>query len=959
MNILKIAAMLSNSKKMAVPFAGSIYYSLDGNKKVSAGVYDSDGVKVATLFSMKDQNAGLNSAFWDGKDDLGKPVPLPGNYKAKILKSNISTFVKAVIGNSSLDLGGAYKHKTPPKDLFFTADKGYLAGGYSEHQSQQKQFAIAEPNRLTNEIYRKTTQSTYAVCVDSVQGIVYWAGNDPGTNDSWIFGTNVADNCRPDVPSYQFSAGVHIDEYNPGGGSYSYDKAIALISNDQSLLIKAFDVQQGSNKFLFVARGNILQTFNNTTGLILQTKTLDNPTSVRCLGDSAIWVAENGAVNLYSINSDGSLLATTKSIPCGTNAKIDVSPITNEIAIGDSTSFQVKFYNQSTMDLIRVFGIEGGINNTASVDFNKFASIDYVKFQPDGTFWVGDIQNSRAVHISNDFIYINQISAFDFVRCVQTDQTDITTLFLAKKEFRLTYSESGVDWRLVANWSKETILDGEAEFEFVVTLSNGIRYGGGGGHLNNLYKFTPAGTVLLSNDFPYRIEPDGNVYHIVDHGDEFMEITKANIIEFRSNGMPILSPFSSVVTSPATNSYTPWFYYNDTRYIGKHKDIMFFFNCWRGAGSDGSNRRDGFSTGAIRVSDNKPIWKSGRITTPDYQYDWPKNGDFNIGAGLGRNNTRGYLGRNSAYYNVNTEISAFGESNLWNRIHLETGLYVDQYGATGYSQNIQGLAGNALYNAVIEHNNKTYTFCADESVSGGALCFESINNDSLQIEEIPIKLSVKIPEKIDPTYLSASLPYGNRDFQGNEKWVIESKTASDSLIRTSYYSYEPKLTDIFVAGGKFANSSNQAIRGFVSNTVNNNWKLSLQLLFPGEPTIGDGNYCYLDILDQSQKLIARFQSYADTENGWATTIRLNGVVLASFSAVESDLLGCRKFFRDLVIMYQSEQLSCTYNNQNAVNVTKLDGVADLTKIGFIKVNQGTTGLQYHATSLKNIHFKNL
>ncbi len=952
-----LTAFTAAGKDVSENFNGLFSFVLSQNKKVSAGIYDQNGEeKLATLFNMENRLAGSQTAYWNGKDDFGNDVA-SGAYKAKIVTSNIQSSVVSVVGNSSVDLTSNYKHKTPYKGMYITNDKIYLCGGYSERQSQQKQTSLAEPNRLTNEIYHQSTQSTYMVCVDSVQGIIYWHGNDPGQRDSWVFGGYVSADCNPNAGIVPFSAGIHIDEFNPGSGGYSYDYAVAVKTADESMFGKGFDVQQGADKFLFLSRGNILQVLNNTTGELLHEIPLNNPGSLKCVDDDRIWIVQDTVVNLYAVNGDGTIgSAPIRSISGFADPKINISPLTGELVIGDNKDLQVKFYNQNTGALSRTFGVLNGNRDTVSLSYNKFASIDFVGCEPNGSIWIGEVYIGRIVHIDNNFNYINEVSAFDFIRSVQVDQNDPTALFLGDKEFKINYPASGVPtFDLVAEWSRGVSLDDETKFGSIATLSNGIRYGCGGRESNpNLYKFTPQGCVLLDGNFPYDMQGDGSIYKLVNHNNEFVEVQKATIVSFEANGKPIYSDFTKVITSPATNSYTPWFYYNDTRYINSNLNYFLFYNCWLGAGADNQNpTRIGFVAGAMRYSDNKVMWQSAQVTTPDYQDDIPENGDFSIGAAMGHSNTRSYIKGDFMHYNVNTELSAYGQSNLWNVIHIPTGLHVQQYGTTG-KKGGAALAGNALYNAVVKVAGKTYTFCADESVSGGALCIRTDNEESISVQEIDLLLERPVVPVVDLTDISATLPYHSVDFKaGNDKWFVNALTAESSIVRTSYFTYKESDIDLYVGG-----NGKQVMRGFLSNQQRIKWQLSSDILFDSEPTISDQEYSYFEVLDQGQRIIARFQCYADTNpaNYYHSYIKANNTILLDGDNTTIFQNGIRRYYKSIIFKAEDGALKVSYNSLPFQAIPLFEMDANILRPGFIRLNQSSNGNQYHAISIIKIKF---
>jgi Divergent InlB B-repeat domain/FlgD Ig-like domain len=74
---------------------------LDESGLTSAGIFDSDGNIVRTLWALETFNVGNLSGSWDGLDDFGAPVP-PGSYTWKVLRNGAQYNNIGVIGNTGL-----------------------------------------------------------------------------------------------------------------------------------------------------------------------------------------------------------------------------------------------------------------------------------------------------------------------------------------------------------------------------------------------------------------------------------------------------------------------------------------------------------------------------------------------------------------------------------------------------------------------------------------------------------------------------------------------------------------------------------------------------------------------------------------------------------------------------------------------------------------------------------------
>jgi len=64
-------------------------FSLDGSYATSAGVYNSTGTLVRTLWSGVRYTAGSHSTSWDGNNDDGTAAPSGATYTVKVLTDNM------------------------------------------------------------------------------------------------------------------------------------------------------------------------------------------------------------------------------------------------------------------------------------------------------------------------------------------------------------------------------------------------------------------------------------------------------------------------------------------------------------------------------------------------------------------------------------------------------------------------------------------------------------------------------------------------------------------------------------------------------------------------------------------------------------------------------------------------------------------------------------------------------
>jgi hypothetical protein len=101
--------------------------------KASAGVYNSSGVLVRTIWSMVPYSAGRHISSWDGHDDFGDPAT-GAPFTIKILCSNTNYMWEGVIGNTSEKQTGSTVLRSirQPTGMAVAGENLYWSLGYAE-----------------------------------------------------------------------------------------------------------------------------------------------------------------------------------------------------------------------------------------------------------------------------------------------------------------------------------------------------------------------------------------------------------------------------------------------------------------------------------------------------------------------------------------------------------------------------------------------------------------------------------------------------------------------------------------------------------------------------------------------------------------------------------------------------------------------------------------------------------
>ncbi len=500
----------------------------------SAGIYDSDGKLVRTLWSAETNHASVNDpgAFWDGRLDDGSVAP-SGDYVAKVLKHNIQYTWEGVIGNTSPDhLNNIDYHNyaSAITDMAITdAGEIYFTHAYDERWNTTHvatESNIQEAEYVQPLSFRSTYGSSAACCTD---GTYTYFVRILDSSQSWVHAVATAaydylPNNRGLKQRVAFASGTAI-----GDGQ----TAIGYSATGQFILDIAV---QKSGNFLFISRfadatptGYRIWTLNKTTGATLQTNNLSylsqgaiatSPTTGR------LWVihSSTGAARdkISELVADGAGVLTETGVHItGLTAALglEVSPDGSYILVTDGgSSQQIKAFNTSDGSVKTawgtsgVFGTAGGYVNSPLVTDTKFMFAvptgtgfsnggSFIAFSSDSSFWVGDAGNFRNLHFSsgNSPTLIERIAyvtaGYDAREC----RGDPTRIFYEAREWEVDYDVAmGIDngsWTLKRNWAADLPeMNVYRNLKFVGVYSNGRTYGlqpvAG---VNRVYELTTSG----------------------------------------------------------------------------------------------------------------------------------------------------------------------------------------------------------------------------------------------------------------------------------------------------------------------------------------------------------------------------------------------------------------------------------------------------------------------------------
>ncbi len=935
---------------------GTFTFELSSSVNTSAGVYNSSGNLVRTLWSGNRYDTGCYSAQWDGILDDGTQAPF-GNYNIKVLTNNVQYTWEGVIGNTSTDLISNYTwHGDMPFDFCFLGNTCFVAGYYSEHGSTQKTFDISDPNKITdNGGYGMTSQSSSQICTDG--NVIYWAGVDTYNGNSWVFGSYPANGADATKPQFPFSAGTDISPDLKASVDYPHAISIVLGDPNNPGDSKGFPTAiavQKTGSFLFVSRNglNQLQVLNKTSGALVQTLTYAHIYGLACDGNGNLFFCYNNSLHKATINPNGTLTDTGVSFAGLTNpTAIAISPGYTTVSVIDEGTQQVKSYATNATGAVSptwTLGQAGGYATSPYITNDRFMfQAPFIAYQPDGSFWLQDKGNRRVQHFDANRNYINQISYLSSSRSSNVDLNNPVRVFANLTEFERDYSKPldngrNGSWKQKANWSYgfPNFNSEFSGFKNVVTLSNGHTYGIiSDGNSSTIYDLVSPQMVNLGPiENNSVLEADGSLYGR-GFDNQHAIVTKRALTGFNGN-MPQWSAATNVVTTPdivATNA--PVYYINNTygsstntsRYIFYDQNYAYDF------GSGLRNLGYKFHLGSMKYGANAFDWQASPSTPDGYSGYYPTDGSFDVQNSGHSENAKVFVNNRDIFYGVYSELyKGQYENNIWNHFY-DDGLFVGNFGVQSEicqkDGNFAGFAGNA-FGAMLakQSSNDYYLYHCDESARAGIHSWHVANAGGIaELPPIPITVSSTLKPVYSASDMMAGLPYAS-SFYGGAGWTVYP-ASGDGLnvqypswrIRTSTKSASKSDIDLgWVSDGVDPNNLNaHYIQRTLGTNNTNNWTVKFS---PVEYVPRPGTL--FEVVGNTGKILVQFK--AQDGNVFA-----NGQYLITNNFKEQQL--ALTLFNEVTITDNAGQVTVNYYGHSVALNSPFDPGANFSNPALFRV----------------------
>lgn len=452
-------------------------YTLQSNARTSAGVFDSGGALIRTLWSNRAEVAGTHSGVWDGRDDSGAEASRNSIWTVKVLKSNVSYRWDGVIGNTeaawttSTNIWDGLAYIPTQLRLAFGSNGIWAATGYSEGTVNLLRLNPSAPNRPTAPNKNYASQNVEFVDIDSDGSFLYlanaavWGGENFVTKLDSITGAPVAFSGGSTI-SFPYSwKGLNLSGIDVSAKGAPSPNAIAV---------------QDSGRILAVAHPSInsVKFFDKVSGMEYgNALTIVQPLSMG-FTSAGLWVLSGSKV--YRVSDPGTRNKLTTPLADLSNpVYVATNKANNHIFVLDGgSSQQVKEFD-AAFQLVRTYGEEGGytdgnpsitktrlmLDNTATKGSTS-TNGSWLRVSPNNELWICDGGNAgRILHVSATNSYIDQILFSQETYTVGVSQTVPTRLFRGTIEYEIDYNKPlqpgdpdpalGGDgsWKMVRNWA--------------------------------------------------------------------------------------------------------------------------------------------------------------------------------------------------------------------------------------------------------------------------------------------------------------------------------------------------------------------------------------------------------------------------------------------------------------------------------------------------------------------------
>lgn len=716
-------------------------------------MFKPDGTLVRTLWSKVRYLAGTNTAVWDGLDDNSN-VMAAGTYQIRVLQHNTEYVWEGPIGNTSSAMSGPTVHTGfyPMRDMAISGTNAFYVSGYNENNYDFRSFTTTNPQQVKSAWY--WVYSAQFNRVSSFPGDVndlnwLWTAADsnrvyfacsatpnptntavPGTYPGCIVSCNVTDNSQA-----YFSSGVQIVN---AGALTPLPNGIYVGTRPG---LSGLSVQLNGN-LLAAAVGpdNRVYLMDKVAGTALGSFSVPSPGRLNFSPDGALWVISGTSVLCYTnLNSTPALVATIPNL--AEPLDVAVNPTNaNLILVADGgSSQQVKAFDRTGAP-VWTYGLAGGYPvNGAAVTTNKFWFFDgekdgtFICYAPDGSFWVGDGGNHRAMHFSAGLNYLEQIMHQPHSYIASVDQNNPSRVFNEFLEFNVDYTQPLPQaWTLVNNWQAgvpAVNISWNDGIQEVTTFTNGHTYAlvdnNASGHAlrelcelgTNFLRLTGIYPMITNQGRWMSLGPDGSARATAIGAASWYESTLSG---FDASNNPIWRPVTTLATASqaGTDPVPRCCSLGYVRATISTNNIEISFD---------QSLNYGWHLGGVRLGATNWLWKA----SPAVQ--WMNGcGTYEIDNGVQyAGNSEQAVDRNVMYGYHGEFFRNEGQASQTMHFY-DDGLFVGQFGIASpghspYDFPLPGFAGNGGSPTLVKTSTGDYYMWINDEAEHGPQCWHFVN----------------------------------------------------------------------------------------------------------------------------------------------------------------------------------------------------------------------------------------
>jgi len=730
----------------------------------SAGVYNSEGLLIRTLWSGIKYVPGTYQGNWDGVDDE-KKLAREGAYQIRVLTNQVKYEWEGVIGNTSAKFTGATLHRAHGfvRGLTSSHNVLYYTTGYNETGNSTFKFSAKTPQQRSSIL----SKGFVADNVATDDQIAYWSGKDSNSDQCFIYAT-----CLNNDSTYKFSNSTSVKT------KYGIVfKSVIDFSNRKNGQATGLAVQKnGAYLFASHKEDNKIAIYEKTTGKLRVYFALNAPSALAVDQRNHLWIVSVEQASgkeralQYEVTNGGTLKATGLSLAGLVQPlALTISPDDRTVVVADAgTSQQIKIYSAVSGKLEKVYGQQGGYYNSPDVTNDKFYFSDVrgvtgaaVTFQADGSLWVDDAGNCRLLHFSADMNYLGKVMYLPTSYCVNADLNNVERVMADYLEFKVDYSKPlqpyNDSWRLIRNWGATITADLDNKylrFRGLTTLKNQHTYA----MLYSKLKRNWVVAELMKNgplrvtssqmpDDGYRMYPDGSIYKVSKYKlNQPTSWLKRSLTGFNQNNDPIWGNEETIATLPVVSKVDPLC--RGTTVTARPGEvtssnvIVSFDNQKNTLGSTA------FHLGGIKPGTNKWLWRTAIGTPSAYRGIFPPDGAFDNGNSVKYAGSVAMAVDRHILWGYYGEFWKASETNKWNHVY-DDGLFIGQMGVTvpelGDVNNAPAMiAGNPLSPALVKGpDGCLYLYHNDESGHSGIHRWKISNLESVKEQNSTVNLSYK------------------------------------------------------------------------------------------------------------------------------------------------------------------------------------------------------------------------